>query len=129
MEFILICEKQTFLGCSNRAFFKIFFFLSSFLSLSNGKLELIGILLTFVCDFNSSIVLSFAEYLLIFGTESCPVVSELNQTFKYFNKFFAKKLLPCDLNVVSLFLTNLLLCYYCLDNQYLFDDNNSLVFC
>ena len=54
--------------------------LSSFTSLSNGKLELIGILLTFVWDFNSSTVLSFAEYLLIFGTESCPVVSELNQT-------------------------------------------------
>ena len=91
----LIRDKQTFLGCFNRVFFKMFVCLSSFTSLSNGKLELIGILLTFVWDFNSSTVLSFAECLLIFGTESFPVVSELNQTlFKYFNKFFAKQLLP-----------------------------------
>ena len=75
----------------------MFVCLSSFLSLSNGKLELIEILLTLVWDFNSSTVLSFAEYLLIFGAESCPVVSELDQTLaKYFNKFFAKKLLPLE---------------------------------
>ena len=39
--------------------------LSSFVSLLNGNLEFIGILLTFVSDFTSSVVLSFAEFLLI----------------------------------------------------------------
>ena len=124
MEFILIYDKQTFLGCFNRAFFKMFVCLSSFVSLSNGKLELIGILLTFVWDFNSSTVLSFAEYLLIFGTESCPVVSELSQTFTLTNSL-QKSCYLCNLNVVSLPPTNLLLYY--LYRQYLFDDNNSLV--
>ena len=83
MEFILICEKQTFLGCFSRAFFKVFVCLSSVTSLLNDKLEFIGILLTFVWDFTSSAVLSFAKYLLIFGTESCPcpVVSERNQSY------------------------------------------------
>ena len=62
------------------------------------SLEFIGILLTFAWEFTSSAVLSFGEFLCIFGTESCPVVFKLNQTsFKYFNKFYPKKL-PLQFN-------------------------------
>ena len=86
----------------------MFVCLSSFVSLSNSKLELIEILLTFVWDFNSSTVLSFAKYLLIFGTESCPVVSELNQTLviMYINsgdvrRIFYLKLRLCITSLVD----------------------------
>ena len=58
-----------------RKFFKVLVCLSSFTPLLNGKLEFTGILLTFVLDFISSTALSLAELLLIFSTESCPIVS------------------------------------------------------
>ena len=91
MEFILICDKKTFWRSFIRMFFKVFVCFSSFALLLNGKSKFIEILLRFFLNFTSSAVLSFAEYLLIFGIESCPVVSELNQTlFKYCNKFFVK---------------------------------------
>ena len=115
---------QTFWGFFIRAFFKVFLSLSSFAALLNEKLEFIEISPTFVWDFTSSVVLLFAEYLLIFGTESCPVVSELSQTFTLTNSL-QKSCYLCNLNVVSLPPTNLLLYY--LYRQYLFDDNNSLV--
>ena len=77
-----------------------------------SKLEFIRILLTFFWDFISSAVLSVGEYLLIFGRESCPVVSELNQTlFKYFNKFFLKKLLPLRFKCSSCSCCQWIFCY------------------
>ena len=79
MEFILICDKKTFLGCFIPAFFKAFVCLPSFASLLNGKLEFSKILLTFAWAFISSGVLSFAEFVFIFGTGSCFVVSELDE--------------------------------------------------
>ena len=42
--------------------------LSSLASLLNDKLEFIEISLTFAWDFTLSVLLSFAEFLLIFGT-------------------------------------------------------------
>ena len=79
MEFLL-CGKKRFWRCFICAFFKVFVCLSSFASLLNGKLEFSKILLTFASAFISSGVLSFAEFVLIFGTESRLVVSELDQT-------------------------------------------------
>ena len=63
-------------------------------------------------DFISSAVLSVGEYLLIFGVVLCPVVSELNQTlFKYFNKFFLKKLLPLRFKCSSCSYCQWIFCY------------------
>ena len=111
MEFILIYDKQTFWGCFIWAFFNVFVCLLSFASLLNGILEFIKILFAFFFE-TSSAILSFAEFVHIFGTESCSVVSELNQIFKYFNKLFAKKLLPfCYVSViykVNIFLTTII---------------------
>lgn len=95
MEFISICDKQTLLGSFIRAFSKVFACFSSFASLLNKKLEFIEISLTFAWDFKSSTELYYADFVLIFGTKSCLVVFELNQTtFKYFKELFSKILLP-----------------------------------
>ena len=133
MQFILISHKQTFLGCFIGGFFRLFVCLSSLALLLNSKLEFIGSLLTFVllrllrlqffCHIILCRIFTYIWYRVI------PCLSELNQRFfKYFKKFFTKSCWLCDLNVVSFLPTNLLLCYYYLYSQHVFDDNNTLAF-
>ena len=91
MTLFLIFDKQAFWGCFMHVMFQGISLLVIIRIIIKWQIRVYW---NFIC-ICLRLLSAVLEFVLIFDTESRLVLSELNQiSFKYFNNFFTKKLLP-----------------------------------